>query len=199
MSDRRPLLVKSAGVSDHFDRETRLHFMRIDSATGERLREFWKVVEPGLPELLQTFYDHVTRQPELANLIGNQIPRLKSAQATHWGRLFNGRFDHDYLVGVRTIGHVHNRIGLEPRWYIGGYNLVLGKLNALAVFTYRWRAKHLAEVLTALSSAVMLDMDIAISVYQEAMLAERQQRQDGVAAAIEEFDGQMRLALETVS
>jgi methyl-accepting chemotaxis protein len=190
---------KTSQSTDTFDRETRLRFMRIDDATGELLREFWKVVEPELADLLQRFYDHVTGQPNLAKLIGNDIPRLKSAQGAHWARLFNGRFDYEYLNGVNTIGHVHNKIGLEPRWYIGGYNLVLGQLNALAATTYRWNVKRLAAVQTAVTSAVMLDMDIAISVYQEAMLQERQKRQDGLTAAIREFDAHMRSALSTVS
>jgi len=185
--------------NDAFDRDTRLRFMRIDQTTGELLREFWKVVEPALPDLLQSFYDHATSQPNLAKMIGNDIPRLKSAQGTHWARLFNGRFDHEYLKGVNTIGHIHNKIGLEPRWYIGGYNLVLGCLNALAVKSYRWNARRLAAVQTAVTSAVMLDMDIAISVYQEAMLADRQKHQDALTAAIREFDEQMRVALSTVS
>ena len=37
----------------------------------------------------------------------------------------------------------------------------------------------------------MPDMDIAISVYQGAMLAERQQRQERVDLALKEFDGKM--------
>lgn len=181
------------------DREIRMRFMRIDAGTGELLREFWKVVEPALPQLLEGFYQHVTREPQLARLIGNDIPRLKRAQGSHWGRLFNGRFDHEYMEGVRAIGLVHNKIGLEPRWYIGGYNFVLSQLAALAVRQYRWKSGHLAAVLTALNCAVMLDMDIAISVYQEAMLTERQKQQDKIAAAIRDFDDRMKIVLNTVS
>lgn len=180
------------------DREARMRFMRIDAKTGELLREFWKVVEPALPTVLEGFYQHVTREPKLARMIGSDIPRLKAAQGSHWGRLFNGRFDHEYMQGVRTIGLIHNKIGLEPRWYIGGYNFVLSQLATLAVRQYRWKPNHLAAVLTALNSAVMLDMDIAISVYQEAMLADRQKQQDKITAAIQDFDGQMKIALKTV-
>ncbi len=115
MSPDRHAPANSQGT-DAFDRETRLRFMRIDENTGELLREFWKVVEPALPDILQRFYDHVTGQSNLAKLIGNDIPRLKSAQGGHWARLFNGRFDYEYLKGVNTIGHIHNKIGLEPRW-----------------------------------------------------------------------------------
>ena len=180
------------------DRETRMRFMRIDTATGELLREFWEVVEPALPEVLEGFYQHVTREPQLARMIGSEIPRLKAAQGSHWARLFNGRFDHEYMQGVRTIGLIHNKIGLEPRWYIGGYNFVLSQLSTLAVRRYRWKPGHLSAVLTALNCAVLLDMDIAISVYQEAMLAERQKQQDKIAAAIGDFDGRMNIALKTI-
>ena len=190
-------MANSGGTSSG-DRETRMLFILIDARTGELLREFWKVVEPALPKLLEGFYQHVTKEPQLARLIGNDIPRLKTAQRNHWARLFNGRFDQDYMHGVRTIGHVHNKIGLEPRWYIGGYNFVLSQLVALAVKKHRWKPDHLSAVLTALNCAVMLDMDIAISVYQEEMLIDRQKQQDKLTSAITQFDAQMKIALEAV-
>jgi methyl-accepting chemotaxis protein len=181
------------------DRESRMRFMRIDEKTGKTLREFWMVVEPALPAVLEGFYAHVTKEGPLAAMIGNDIPRLKKAQGTHWARLFNGRFDRDYMQGVRTIGLVHNKIGLEPRWYIGGYNFVLSRLVALAITQYRWKPQQLIEVITALNCAVLLDMDIAISVYQEAMLSERQARQEKIGAALVRFDGQMKAGLATVT
>ncbi|MDA9437815.1 hypothetical protein XH98_01530 [Bradyrhizobium sp. CCBAU 51745] len=178
--------------------QARLRFMGIAPRTGELLREFWAIAEPAVPRILDGFYRHVTSEPQLAALIGNDIPRLKSAQGTHWARLFNGRFDAEYLKGVRAIGMIHNKIGLEPRWYIGGYNFVLNQLVALATRRYRWRQRRLCEILSAVNCAVMLDMEIAISVYQEAMLAERERRQEKVRAAIRSFDSRMKRVLDTV-
>lgn len=200
MAASPPTLTTESGVVDVTqDREIRMRFMRIDGKTGELLREFWVVVEPVLPDILEGFYQHITREPQLARMVGNDIPHLKSAQGAHWQRLFNGRFDAEYMQGVRTIGLIHNKIGLEPRWYIGGYNFVLSRLAAIATEKYRWRREHLSAVLTALNCAVMLDMDIAISVYQEAMLAERRRQQNRIAAAIQQFDAQMKVVLETFS
>lgn len=48
-------------------------------------------------------------------MVGNDVPRLKKAQGSHWERLFSGRFDEAYFSGVKTIGLIHNKIGLEPR------------------------------------------------------------------------------------
>jgi hypothetical protein len=75
---------------------------------------------------------------------------------------------------------------------------VLSQLATLAVRQYRWKPGHLSDVLTALNCAVMLDMDIAISIYQEAMLTERRKQQDKITAAIQDFDGQMKIVLNTV-
>jgi methyl-accepting chemotaxis protein len=172
--------------------------MNIDEKTGELLRDFWRTLEPELPSILAGFYAHVTRESNLARLMGKDVPRLKQAQAAHWRRLFDGRFDEGYIAGVRQIGTVHNRIGLEPRWYIGGYSFVLTRLVELAVRTHRWSPRKLTALVAAINSAVMLDMDFAISVYQEAMLADRQRRQDAVDLAIGDFGAKMKIALETV-
>ena len=185
-------------TSDLIDRDRRLAFMQITPETGDLLSTFWKEVEPALPQVLEGFYRHVTTVPELARRIGADEPRLKSAQTTHWARLFSGRFDDAYVEGVRTIGMIHNKIGLEPRWYIGGYNFVLSQLCALAVKAYRRNPDKLKAVLTATNAAVMLDMDFAISVYQDAMLEERAVRQRRVDDAVESFDQAMRAALATV-
>jgi methyl-accepting chemotaxis protein len=186
-------------VDTSHDREVRLRFMRITDETGALLRDVWKIAEPKLPTILDGFYRHIMREPRLAQMIGNDMPRLKAAQGSHWARLFNGRFDDEYIRGVRSIGLIHNKIGLEPRWYIGGYNYVLNQLAEIAVRANRLRSDHLAAVLAAINAAVMFDIDMAISVYQEAMLAERQERQNKVARAVEDFDAQMKMALEAVS
>jgi methyl-accepting chemotaxis protein len=198
MNAMTPSSINASAADTAQEREIRMRFMRIDARTGELLREFWKVAEPALPKLLEGFFQHINREPRLARMIGSDLPRLRTAQVTHWARLFNGRFDHEYMQDARNIGHFLNKIGLEPRWYIGGYNFILSQLVVLAVGKYRWKSGHLADILTALNCAVMLDMDIAISVYQEALLADRQKKQDKLATAIQEFDGTMKIALETV-
>ncbi|MCU0818476.1 MAG: globin-coupled sensor protein [Beijerinckiaceae bacterium] len=180
------------------DREVRLRFLRIDAATGEALREIWPKVAAALPDILEGFYAHVTSEQKLAGMLGTQVARLKKVQGSHWERLFNGKFDVEYMKGVRTIGMVHNKIGLEPRWYIGGYAYVLSRLTQVVIRHYRWRPRRLVAVLEAVNSAVMLDMDIAISVYQEAMLEERAKRQRRVDELIQGFENEISVALRSL-
>jgi len=150
------------------DREGRLRFMRITEQTKSTLQEFWKIVEPRLPDVLDAFYAHVSTVPQLSAMVGSQSSRLKIVQREHWARLFTGTFDEAYIQGVRTIGLTHSRIGLEPRWYIGGYLLVLNRLAEIATRHYRLSASRCAEVIGAVNAAVMMDMELALGVYQEA-------------------------------
>jgi hypothetical protein len=61
------------------------------------------------------------------------MAHIKAMQIKHWGIILDGRFDEAYVTSATTIGEVHNRIGLEPRWYIGGYSaLVSGLIQSIA-------------------------------------------------------------------
>ena len=105
----------------------------------------------------------------------------QSRQARHWGVISEGQFGDEYARGVRAIGETHARLGLEPRWYIGGYALVLEQLIHAAVrkqwptLTRRTRPEEVSEALSALVKATMLDMDLAISIYLDALEAQRQE------------------------
>ena len=188
-------------MADQFgeDNNVRIRFMGITPETRRVLSEFWPFVAPALPDILTGFYQHVTSVPALAKMVGNDVPRLKKAQGSHWERLFSGRFDEAYFSGVKTIGLIHNKIGLEPRWYIGGYNFVLSRLTDLATKTYRWSPDKLRAAIRAINSAVMIDMDVAISVYQEALLAERAQRGLKLDALMQAFEMKSNELVSTVA
>ena len=170
------------------DLGTRMRLMRIGAGDVQLLQRFWQIVEPKLPDILDDFYRHVATESRLQAMLGDKVPHLKQAQTVHWRRLFTSGLDGAYYDGVHAIGLMHQRIGLEPRWYIGGYNYVLNRLIDIAIAAHRWSPGKLRPLLAAVTARVMLDMDIAISVYQEALLIERQQRGQRVDALLREFE-----------
>jgi len=169
------------------DLSRRLAFARIDAATLKQLPEVWALIEPHLESILRRFYDHLGREPDLSRLVGSRSADLARAQSRHWARVFSGRFDEDYAESVRAIGLAHHRIGLEPRWYIGGYQYVLNELTALLVAAAGLRKGALVGRLQAMNKAIMLDMDLAISVYQEVLLEERARQSAFLEGAISTF------------
>jgi methyl-accepting chemotaxis protein len=159
----------------------RLSFNQIDEETRKLLREYKDFIVGELPAILDGFYDHVVKYPETAAFFKTRemMAGAKSAQLRHWQTILDANFDGAYEASIKRIGDTHHRIGLDPRWYIGGYNALLaGLVQAIAL---RLPARPGSAGLgkgaavdrkTALQSAVlkvaMLDMDLAISVYLEA-------------------------------
>ncbi|MBT9289231.1 globin-coupled sensor protein [Prosthecodimorpha staleyi] len=178
------------------DLDARLAFMRIGAQQRADMRASWSVIEPRLEDILQGFYRHLKSEPRLAAMVGTQQSRLVGLQSGHWKRLFSGDFDQSYVEGIRTIGLVHHRIGLEPRWYIGGYAFVLDAISDVLIAANRFRPQRLARMMRAVHSAVMLDMDFAISVYQDVLIADRQRRGEQLSAAVAEFSTSVQRTLE---
>ncbi|AYG94401.1 globin-coupled sensor protein [Brevundimonas naejangsanensis] len=145
-----------------------------------------------LPLALAAFYDRVRAEPETRRFFRDEghISAASTAQQRHWDAIIDGRADADYAASVRTIGRVHARIGLEPRWYIGGYSVILAHLTRAIIERPRKlfanRREHdrvTAEAISELSQRVMLDMELAISTYLEALQEERDRVQAAHDAA----------------
>ncbi|MEQ9121673.1 MAG: globin-coupled sensor protein, partial [Alphaproteobacteria bacterium] len=165
-------------------RDKRLAFLQIGEADRIELAKVWRELEPSMPELLDAFYKHLRQIPALADLIGSKVDTLKSAQHRHWARLFTSGFDEDYMRAAWAIGQAHNRIGLEPRWYIGAYAFILNRMVAL-IAAKRRRGRDVAAATAAVNKALFLDMDLAISVYEQAQVEDRRHAIDELARKLE--------------
>ncbi len=163
----------------------RLAFMQIDEAARHRLTVLKPLIEREIGPALDRFYNAVRRDRKVARLFQDEqhIDGAKSRQTGHWATISSGTFDQSYAAKVERVGKVHARIGLEPRWYIGGYALILENL-VKAVVAERWplelafwRGKRHADEagagISSLVKAALLDMDLAISVYLAAAEEER--------------------------
>lgn len=158
--------VQDTSVMEELER--RVLFTRITEADSMALREFKDVLSQRMEELLDEFYSHVTSVPNLKALFRDEahISHAREAQKKHWMlRVFSGNFDSDYVTSVSAIGHAHARIGLDPRWYIGAYCFVIGRLHAITQETYIDDPERMMRTIEAVNKAVFLDMDFAISIY----------------------------------
>ena len=54
-----------------------------------------------------------------------QSARRRTSKSATGAQIVSGDFDDRYVEHARAVGLAHARVGLEPRWYIGGYSLVL--------------------------------------------------------------------------
>ncbi|MDQ0455281.1 methyl-accepting chemotaxis protein [Rhizobium paknamense] len=182
----------------------RLDFMGLDSASLAVLQEISPAIKAHIGAALDSFYGKVKSTPETARFFRNDahINGAKGLQQQHWATVTGAKYDQQYVKGVQAIGRAHARIGLEPRWYIGGYALIVEKL-VQAMMQERWpsrfgkaNAGKLSREVGVLVKAAMLDMDYSISVYLESLEEERRQAEAAKLKA-EEEQKQALAALKT--
>ena len=153
---------------DQLAAKRRLEFLEVEESDRAALRALWPLFEKEIGGLLDGFYDTIMKWETLKQLIDahSDVPKLKQAQAGHWKRLFSGEFNQDYFDRAFAIGKAHERVGLKPQWYVGGYTYLLSRLQEMAVTKLHKKPKELSAALAAVNKAVMLE--IAISVYIDA-------------------------------
>lgn len=163
------------------DLEARLDFLKLDADAQARLQRIVAGVQESVSAALTEFYARIATIPQLRRHFADdaQSNRARSSQEQHWSRILTAEFGDDYAQSVRRIGAVHARIGLEPRWYIGGYGLVLDHIirdlvNDRRTMTAAGRAR-LGDDLSTLIRAALLDIDLSISTYLEQIDSRRRE------------------------
>lgn len=154
----------------------RLAFNVIDENTKATLREGKAFILAEMPGILDRFYDHISKYSETLAFFGSRehMMHAKDMQLKHWTIIVDGRFDQNYENSVTKIGETHNKLNLEPRWYIGGYNFLISELVKVVARKYPSRSiEKKSELQAAFIKAALLDMDYAIAVYLDAGRRER--------------------------
>jgi methyl-accepting chemotaxis protein len=173
-------------MTEQKDLQNRLEFLGLDRAAREQLHNLQPLVRESIGQALEVFYAKVRATPETARFFSgdSHIANAKNLQSRHWELISSGNLDQDYVKSVTTIGKTHARIGLEPRWYIAGYALVLEQL-VHSTMEKHWpgmfgksKATALASEVSLIVKAALLDMDYAISVYLDELARRREESEN---------------------
>jgi methyl-accepting chemotaxis protein len=149
----------------------RLQFYGLDRINPAALKGVGHALKRRLDNALGEFYRKISQRPELSRHFSSpqHMDKAKALQAEHWTAVFRDGVDERFHSRAVRIGNVHARIGLEPKWYVGAYSLILDEL-AFAILAPGWtrylpwrRAR--AEQMVALIKVSLLDIDLALSGY----------------------------------
>jgi signal transduction histidine kinase len=156
------------------DLELRLGYLDLGPPDLERLAVLKPVLEKHAAELVDSFYHHLLSFPPTRQLLGDPVvrERLVDTQRDYLLSLADPTIDDAYLENRRLIGETHERIGLEPRWYLGAYTLYLSLLIPLVHEAHLHDPIEASRTIVSLQKRLSLDAQIAMEAY-----IDRQQRQ----------------------
>ncbi|WP_232824570.1 protoglobin domain-containing protein, partial [Blastomonas sp. UPD001] len=151
--------------------QERLAFYELDGTDNSTFRRVKRSLGRHVQRALEKFYRKVGTIPELKVFFSDsaRLQFAKNAQHSHWMKIFGDGLTDDYMTRAVGVGQVHARIGLEPKWYVGGYALILEEMIygmiSPGLLRYVPGRRKLAKDVAALVKVSLLDIDIALSTY----------------------------------
>lgn len=151
--------------------QDRLDYYGLSNVPQSTLGGIGRALKRRLDTALDAFYRVIAQRRELAAHFDSpqQMDRAKAMQAEHWQAVFRDGVDQRFYDRATRIGNVHARIGLEPKWYVGAYGLVLDELIT-AIIAPGWQGmlpwkRAQARQVATLVKVSLLDIDLALSGY----------------------------------
>ena len=122
------------------------------------------------PDFANAFYDHLLSFEETRRFIPDTqlLVRIKQTQAAYFESLTAGDYGPEYIANRLRVGVAHQRIGLEPKWYLGAYSKYLGELLPEIWLRLGKDPESFIAAYRALIKVVLLDMGLAIDTYIQA-------------------------------
>jgi len=190
--------------------QSRLDFIGLDQAARDRLAVGQGSIEAHLETALTRFYAKISTVPAVSRFFEGkpQMDRAKAKQVGHWKAIANGQFDDDYMQASSRVGLRHAQIGLEPRWHIGGYGVIMETLVRGVVHDAMRAALEprkgrfgrpaprkpdeimadvdaMTETMVAVLKSMLLDIDIGVTAYFDKLTEESRAADDAARAKIQ--------------
>lgn len=149
--------------------EERLRFLGLTATDLRLLRDLRPLLERHADGLVAAFYRHLLSfegtRSHLSDVEAKE--RLLRKQREYLLSLAGPTLDEAYYQDRRQIGTTHERIGLEPRWYLGAYAHYCSLLFPVICEALRQDPHRAERTVAALVKLLMLDAQIAVETYME--------------------------------
>lgn len=144
--------------------QERLDFLSWGRLDQARLSAAKPVCDPLNRAFVEALYSRLSEYPVPAAVLADRdtVARLKARQYGYYQNLFDGCIDQSYIRERLQIGQVHERLGVDLKWYLGGYRLYLSSLLHGMLGQFEQQA---LETYDSLLKIVFLDMTLAAEAY----------------------------------
>jgi len=148
-------------------RRRQLEYIRLTDKDVQLLASYRAIFEKVVDEVVDYFYDHIDKYPDLKRVIqsnGSSVHRLKQTQRDYWLSLAGGVINEEFIEHRLKIGKIHSRIGLNLDYYLGTY---MTYTDIATRVLERELPDQWMPVLNALTRMFNLDSQLVLEAYGE--------------------------------
>ncbi|MBX9667786.1 MAG: hypothetical protein K2X93_09220 [Candidatus Obscuribacterales bacterium] len=161
----------------------RKNWLAIEAEDEENIVKLDGVLSEKVDELLDYLYSHFLSHDDTATFFPNEdvLNGAKAGQREYFLKLTRGSYDREYVANRLRVGTTHYQIGLDTRWYLGAYCLVLSFLRKLAQKEFHDQPEQVERIVESLTKLIFFDMGLAIDTYNAAKIQAIRDHRDSIS------------------
>jgi rsbT co-antagonist protein RsbR len=151
---------------DEQELQSRRAFFELTDTDLAKLASLRPFAEKHMSAIVESFYELLLNHRETRRFFPDDatVRRVKEAQREYFLGLFAGKCDLAYVEDRLRVGAAHERIGLAPKWYLGGYRRYMD-LMCERLAADMPTAAELRDAMRSIQKIVYFDMALAIDTY----------------------------------
>lgn len=144
----------------------RLRALGVDSHTRLQLKKLQSLVKPHLPWLVEKWFEFGVEEPSIRELLlfAKKRGHLGPGMIRQLNSMMAGRYGLSYLESRLRVGLIHERVGVEPSWYMGAWRSVADLIRQILDME-KVPAVDRLPMLAAMERVVQLDQVLALDAY----------------------------------
>lgn len=153
-------------VSHNKELEKQIQMIGLTTTDLAILRQLQSVLQPSLEDIVTQFYKALEYGSGLNEIINenSSTDRLKITLHRHLDEMLQGQVNEAYIKQRHTIAHVHVRIGLGTKWYMGSFQAIVSGLTD-SIFGLHLSAEDTAQAIKAVTKILNLEQQLVIEAY----------------------------------
>lgn len=161
--------------------EKQMKLIGIQEDDLRKLKSYQPFVVAGVQDITEVFYHNVLAIPSLRKIIEErtQIDKLKKLLGSYIISMFDGIFNEETIQRKRKLAHMHFKIGLEPKWYMGTFQQLQEVIIKLIVTDITDSVLR-EQVTLNVSKLINLEMQIVLEEYDKENIKLRNAQYDVV-------------------
>jgi len=139
------------------------------------MRAVQPIIQKHIDAIVESFYSKILSVPHLVRIIEDhsKVERLKKTLSVHLLELFSGQLDDAFIQKRLQIASVHQRIGLEPKWYMGAFQSLQNNLMNLIQQEVPDREEKL-RVSQVVLKLLNLEQQLVLDAYEKGNLLQQE-------------------------
>lgn len=163
-------------IESNSDTALQMKMIQLQEEDIKLLKAIQPLITEHIDEITSSFYQTVLDVEVLEQIIKNNstVERLKMTLRNHLVEMFSGNIDSEFINRRLQIAKVHQKIGLDPKWYMGAFQNLQNTLFDVIDRSIN-NHKESLKISKVISKLLNFEQQLVLEAYEKENMLHREQ------------------------